>query len=442
MQPTKIIHTPRRYVVEEWGGTETVVMQLGRQQKAAGLQPLIFTSLALSTTKSEVIKGTPVRRFPYRYPFFGLSPEQVHALDKKGGNMISLSLFAALLREPDVRLFHAHAINRLGGMVRTAARLRRLPYVVSLHGGYFDVPAEEAADLQRPVAGHFEWGKPFGALFGSRRVLADADYVICVGQSEAEKAAQALGHQRVAYLPNGVDTDRFATGDGARFRHDHQIPQDAYLVLNLSRLDGQKNQLLLLEAFFLLKKFSPTAMLALIGPETQPNYAARLRQFIQQHGLQDSVRLLPGRPPGSPEVVNAFHACDVFVLPSIHEPFGIVVLEAWSSGKPVIASSVGGLKHLIEPGKTGLFINPADKAAAGVLSEQMRVLEAAPYLRKQLGMAGQEMARTHFSWGRIWQALKDIYEEAEVYAASRYRAKKSPPEPWGNPAESCGKAGV
>ena len=126
MQPAKIIHTPRRYVVEEWGGTETVVMQLARQQKAAGLQPLIFTSLALSVTKSEVVEGTPVRRFSYRYPFFGLSPEQVHALDKKGGNMVSLSLFAALLREPGVRLFHAHAINRLGGMVRTAARLRKL----------------------------------------------------------------------------------------------------------------------------------------------------------------------------------------------------------------------------------------------------------------------------------------------------------------------------
>jgi glycosyltransferase involved in cell wall biosynthesis len=442
MQPAKIIHTPRRYVVEEWGGTETVVMQLARQQKAGGLQPLIFTSLALSVTKSEVVEGTPVRRFSYRYPFFGLSPEQVHALDKKGGNMVSLSLFAALLREPGVRLFHAHAINRLGGMVRTAARLRKLPYVVSLHGGYFDVPAEEAADLQKPVAGHFEWGKPFGALFGSRKVLSDADYVICVGRSEAEKAAQALRHHRVAYLPNGVDTGRFAAGDGASFRHAHQIPQDAFLVLNLSRLDGQKNQLLLLEAFSLFKKSSPTAVLALMGPETQASYAAKLRHFIQQHGLQNSVRLIPGLPPGSPEVVNAYHACDVFVLPSIHEPFGIVVLEAWSSGKPVVASCVGGLKHLIEPGKTGLFIDPGDQAAPLVLSEQLRLLERMPSLRRQLGTAGQEMARERYSWERIWGDLEDIYGKAEVHAASRYRAKKSQMEPWGNQAEPCSKASV
>ena len=102
----------------------------------------------------------------------------------------------------------------------------------------------------------------------------------------------------MAYLPNGVDTGRFAAGDGASFRHAHQIPQDAFLVLNLSRLDGQKNQLLLLEAFSLFKKSSPTAALALMGPETQASYAAKLRHFIQQHGLQNSVRLIPGLPPG------------------------------------------------------------------------------------------------------------------------------------------------
>jgi glycosyltransferase involved in cell wall biosynthesis len=246
----------------------------------------------------------------------------------------------------------------------------------------------------------------------------------------------------VAYLPNGVDTGRFAAGDGASFRHAHQIPQDAFLVLNLSRLDGQKNQLLLLEAFSLFKKSSPTAVLALMGPETQASYAAKLRHFIQQHGLQNSVRLIPGLPPGSPEVVNAYHACDVFVLPSIHEPFGIVVLEAWSSGKPVVASCVGGLKHLIEPGKTGLFIDPGDQAAPLVLSEQLRLLERMPSLRRQLGTAGQEMARERYSWERIWGDLEDIYGKAEVHAASRHRAKKTQLEPWGNQAEPCSKASV
>ena len=94
-------------------------------------------------------------------------------MDKKGGNLLSLSLFTHLLRVPDVRLFHAHALKRLGGEVRTVARLRRKPLVVSLHGGVFDVPAAELDSMLRPIANKTEWGKPFGALFGSRRVLDD-----------------------------------------------------------------------------------------------------------------------------------------------------------------------------------------------------------------------------------------------------------------------------
>ena len=93
----------------------------------------------------------PVDRYPHLYPFFGLSADDRAAMDKKGGNLLSLSLLRALIREPDVRLFHAHALKRLGGSVRTAARWRKKPYVVSLHGGIFDVPA---AELERSDQAH------------------------------------------------------------------------------------------------------------------------------------------------------------------------------------------------------------------------------------------------------------------------------------------------
>ena len=243
-----IVHVPRRFVAHEWGGTETVVLEIAKQQRAAGNHPLIITSMALADRRDDEIAGIPIRRYPHTYPFFGLSAADRAAMDKKGGNLLSLSLLRALLREPDVRLFHAHALKRLGGTVRTAARWRKKPYVVSLHGGIFDVPAAELSDLTKPIQGKFEWGKPFGALLGARKVLVDADHVICVGESEAQKAKAALPHDRVSYLPNGVDCARFTTGDGARFRQQHDIPAGAFLVLNISRIDAQKNQLSLIEA--------------------------------------------------------------------------------------------------------------------------------------------------------------------------------------------------
>ncbi|MBB5350880.1 glycosyltransferase involved in cell wall biosynthesis [Haloferula luteola] len=412
-----IIHVPRRFVANEWGGTETVILEISKQQKAAGAHPRIITSMALAETHHDVIGGIEVERHAHLYPFFGLTTEQRAAMDKKGGNLLSLPLLSALLRAPDVRLFHAHALKRLGGTVRTVARLRRKPYVVSLHGGIFDVPAAELADLTQPIQGKFEWGKPLGALLGARRVLDDADHVICVGESEAIKARQQLGHDRVSYLPNGVDSQRFAHGDGSAFRARFQVPADAFLIVNVGRIDSQKNHLCLLQAFARFHATTPHARLVLIGPITQPTYAEKLRAFIAAENLTESVQIIPGLGNDSGSLVDAYHAADAFVLASRHEPFGIVVLEAWCAARPVIASRVGGLQSLIRDGETGLFFDPEAADAADQLADRLNRLHASPSLRQQLGEAGRQEAFAHYDWARISERLEGIYQLAETHAA-------------------------
>lgn len=423
MTPDRVIHVPRRFVAHEWGGTETVVLEIARQQQRAGLRPGIYTSLALSTQRDELIGAIPVRRFPYTYPFLGLSAEDRAALDKKGGNLLSCSLFAALLTAPGVRLYHAHALKRLGGEVRTAARWRRKPFVVSLHGGVFDVPDAERSQMLKPIENKPEWGRLFGAFFGSRRVLDDADAVICVGRSEMEKARQELSHDRIAYLPNGVDCGKFARGDGAGFRQRHGIPPSAFLVLNISRIDPQKNQRLLIEAFARLKAARPEAHLVMIGPETQPSYAAELRARLEALGVGGETRLIPGLRNDDPELVNAYHACDLFVLPSRHEPFGIVVLEAWSSRRPVLASAVGGLKGLIRHGETGWLFDPDTDDAAAVLGERLTALALDSGLRESLASAGHDEARRNYDWAEIHRQLELLYQAAEAHAARVYGRK-------------------
>lgn len=421
--PNRIIHVPRRFVAEEWGGTETVILEISRQQQLAGGRPEIMTSMALAKRRKEQIGGVPVRRFGYVYPFLGLSRADRAAMDKKGGNLLSFSLLASLLVQPGVRLFHSHALKRLGGEVRTAARLRRKPFVVSLHGGVFDVPSAERDEMLKPIANKPEWGKAFGALLGSRRILEDADQVICVGKSEMEKARGQLNHDRIAYLPNGVDCARFAAGDGAAFRGRHNLPADAFLILNVSRIDAQKNQRLLIEAFARLRLTHPEAFLLMIGPETQPGYAAGLREFIVANGLGGRVRMMPGLRNDSPDLVGAYHACDVFVLPSRHEPFGIVVLEAWSAGRPVVASYVGGLKALVRHGQNGLFISRDGEGTAQDLAGQLGLLAGSPAMRQELGAAGREEARACYDWSRIAAQLEQLYQAAEQHAARRHGRK-------------------
>jgi glycosyltransferase involved in cell wall biosynthesis len=352
-----------------------------------------------------------VRRYGYCYPFLGLDAVQRGQLDKKGGNLISPGLFGALACAGEVRLYHAHTLKRMGGEVFTAARMRRKPFVVTLHGGVFDVPPAEKEHMVETQAGHFEWGKIFGLVFRSRRILEEADAVICVGFGEYGKARAALSHERVHHLGNGVDAERFAKGNGAEFRRAHGIPAEATVLACYSRFDPQKDQLCLVEAFDRLAGGNPLLHLVLAGPCTATQYLEKLDRRITESPFAARIRRLGAIDSSGPALPDAYHGCDIFVLPSRHEPFGIVVLEAWCAGKPVVAASVGGLINLIRDGENGFLFPSAD---AGAMAARIGELTASSELRAQMGRAGCALAREKYTWARIADETERIYQAAEA----------------------------
>ncbi len=410
---SRILHIPRRFAIDEWGGTESVIFNLCKQQQAHGYQAEIHTSRALASTAREIWRDIPIRRYRYCYPFFGLSQADVHALDKKGGNLLSLDLFWHLLAARDVRVYHAHVLKRMGGAVLTAARLRNKPFVATLHGNIFDVPPDEAASIVEPQQGHFEWGKPFGALFRSRHLLDQADAVLCVGFSEYEKAKAVLNHDRVYHLPNGVTPESFTNGDRAAGRRSLGWPDDAIAFGCLSRIDPQKNQLLLVEAFAALVAGNPGVPLRLLlgGPVTAPAYHQEIIARIGHHHLEAHITLHPAVIAESPLHRDLLTALDVFVLPSRHEPFGIVILEAWAAGLPVIAAHVGGLQKLVSHGQDGMHIPPGDVAA---LTTSMETLAREPKLRRELASAGHAKMTSQYTWEAVHSRLEEIYQLTEI----------------------------
>ncbi|MCU0748584.1 MAG: glycosyltransferase family 4 protein [Akkermansiaceae bacterium] len=409
---SRILHVPRRFATHEWGGTESVIYNLCREQQQQGHQPEIHTSRALAPEAREIWRDIPIRRYRYCYPFFGLTPQDILALDKKGGNLLSLDLFHHLLTAKDVRIYHAHVLKRMGGAVMTAARLRRKPFVATLHGNVFDVPPAEAASVVEAQQGHFEWGKPFGALFRSRHLLDEADAVLCVGFSEYEKAKASLGHDRVYHLPNGVTPHSFANGNRATGRAHLGWPEDAIGFGCLSRIDPQKNQLLLVEAFASLVAKEPASDFRLLlgGPVTTPDYLEEIVQLIARHNLQQKVTLHPAVVAESALHRDLLTSLDCFVLPSRHEPFGIVVLEAWASGTPVIASHVGGLMKLISHEEDGLHFPSGD---AESLTHAMTRIAKEPELRHALASRGKEKMTSQYTWKAVNARLEEIYQLAE-----------------------------
>jgi glycosyltransferase involved in cell wall biosynthesis len=410
---SRILHIPRRFAIDDWGGTESVIFNLCKQQQALGHQPEIHTSRALAPTPREIWRDIPIRRYRYCYPFLGLSQADIHALDKKGGNLLSLDLFFHLLAARDVRIYHAHVLKRMGGAVLTAARIRNKPFVATLHGNVFDVPPAEAASIAAAQHGHLEWGKPFGAIFRSRHLLDEADAVLCVGFSEYEKAKAALAHDRVYHLPNGVTPESFANGDRAAGRHILGWPEDAIAFGCLSRIDPQKNQLLLVEAFAALVATHPHRPFRLLlgGPVTMPAYHQEILDVIRKHQLEALVTLHPPVTAESTLHRDLLSALDAFVLPSRHEPFGIVILEAWAAGLPVIASHIGGLQKLVTHNQDGLHFPSGD---TGALTAALVRLADDPGLRHALAASGYAKMTAHYTWKAVNDRLGEIYQLTET----------------------------
>lgn len=415
-----IVAVPRRFVESDWGGTETYVLETGKRIIGAGHEFEILCPSIFSDVLNATVGGIAVRRTPYFYPMLGLSESARQRLDKVGGNVFSFSLMRALSQIPSLDLIHLHTGNRVGGIARTVARRRRVPYVISLHGGHYTIPEQELENLTAPARGTLDWGKALGWWVGSRHVLRDASAILCVGRREQQEVQRRFPNKRVEYFPNGVDIDHFVRGDGNRFRDRYGIPQTARLLVTVARISPQKNQLFLAKVLPQLRRSNPAIHVALVGSVNNAGYHDRIVQCAKDNGVEDALTVVPGLGSDDPLLVDAYHAADVFVLPSMHEPFGMVVLEAWAAGCPVIASRVGGIPDFVDDGVNGLLFESEDTD-----SFMQAFHSLTPERARTLSRAAREKV-PQFGWNLVTERLIDLYKEV-VHEHAAHRSGKPGP---------------
>ena len=404
----KIAHVMRRFSPDKWGGTEGVVFNLSRELERRGIASSIYCTDMLSRPGNDRMDTVHIRRFRYVFPWVGLSKEDKRKLELKGGSPFAPGLLVALLRERGLSVIHTHVQHRLGGMARTVARLKGIPLVVSLHGGYFTVPDSQIEKMRTPFRGKLEWGRVFGALLGSRRVLNDADAIVCVGRNEYDEVKRRYPLKNVFHVPNGVDVRRFSQAEGTLFREAYGFGPSEKIVLCVSRIDYQKNQLGLIRAFAAFAGSHPDHRLVLIGPVTVEDYRAELFQTVERLGIARKTKIMEGLRPDDPLLPSAYHAAEMLVLPSEHEPFGIVVLEAWAAGLPVIASRVGGVPGFATDGRNALLVEPGriDELAA-----RMAEMADDAALRATLSEAAFQEVSSRYDWENVADQLCGIYRK-------------------------------
>jgi len=404
----RVVHILRKYNPAEWGGTETALQRLFDGFRPNGIIPIVYCPRFAGQVGPDPLAeaGCTIKRFNACVPVLGISHEQRRQMLAVGGNLMSFDLVRSLWKEMAVALIHSHTLGRLGGIALTVAKKKWIPFVVSIHGGVLDLPTALKTEFQRSRG--WEWGKMFGAVFRSRKLLAEADAILTCNAKEASLLKTRYPAKRILVQPHGVPLRHYQTDCRDAARAAFPAIQDRQIVLCVGRIDSVKNQSWLIERAAALFLKHPRTILVLAGACTDAAYGRAVQQQITSLGLDSQVVLTGGLPPGDARLIGLFQEAKVVVLPSISETFGLVILEAWAAGTPVISSRTSGATALIQHRQNGwIFDLESPRKFHDALDEAL----LQPELADQLAAAGQNLVATQYDTHLLAGRMKDLYQE-------------------------------
>jgi glycosyltransferase involved in cell wall biosynthesis len=254
---------------------------------------------------------------------------------------------------------------------------------------------------------HVAWSNGYSAP--AKWGVHAADAVFSISQFVTETVvATGTPRERVHTILNGIDIAPWdPTLDGRPIRHEFGIPIDAPLLLSVSRLFRQKGQRELLRALAHVRRELPHVWLLIVGADALEvhggSFTLELRNLAHELGVADRV-VFAGERSDIPRIMAA---CDVFTLPSLEEPFGLVFLEAMAMQKPVVALGDGGTPEVVEHGRSGL-LSPAQDIDA--LAGNILTLIKDPALRVRFGAQGRARVLEHFTAERMARNAGAAYE--------------------------------
>jgi len=216
----------------------------------------------------------------------------------------------------------------------------------------------------------------------------------------------SIPRDRIHVVPRGIEMDRFtlAQPDRAAARERLRLPKDKLVLGVVGRLDPKKCQDTVVRALKIVHDAGHEAHLLLMGNQTfseGDEYVMRVQALIRELAMGEFVHLRPHQD----DVEWAYAALDIFVLASKSEAYGMVTIEAMSSGLPVIGTADGGTLSLITPGETGLLVPPQDERK---LADAILALVRDKDLAARLGRRARREALERFPHTRQVEAWKRL----------------------------------
>ena len=248
------------------------------------------------------------------------------------------------------------------------ARRAGVPHVLTMAGGDIYDPSKWYTPDKNPLLGRVV-----------RWVLNASDAHVAVSTDLARRAKALYGFDEpIEVISLGIDRPAFAPASRAELG----LAPDKVYAVAMGRLVRRKNLERLLEAMAGLERPDLELLVIGDGPER-----ARLESLAGERGLGARVRWLGFVPEARKYQILA--ASDIFALPSLHEAFGLVYLEAMHCGLPVIAARPGGQEDYLEDGRTGFLVTTDDVAA---MRTALSRLADDPMLRRTMGAYNRERA--------------------------------------------------
>lgn len=372
----------------DYGGGARHAFHLCHKLAERGVETFVITGHRAQSTMSDRIEGLPVLRLPLpRHEGVGVLPFYAQLLR------------LLISRRHSYDLIHAHAVHHHAYIGFLAARLLGKPAIAKIALLGHDDPASIA---RRRLSS------------AQLRMLRQASMLIATSV-EMVQAVTAFGWpvHRLAYIPNGVDTDRFRPLSDTRadLRARVKLPADAFVVTFVGLMVRRKGVHTLAYAWPKVKQTCSDALLVLVGPCSKNEhwgvnggYIAEVKEILTESGVNSSVRFV-----GQVSDPKAYlQASDLFVFPSRSEGMPNALLEAMACGLPFVATRLGCIEEMTPPEQQPYLV-PLDDADA--LAEAIITLAQGADIRRKLGAAVRQIVESRYSLDAVTDRYLELYTE-------------------------------
>jgi glycosyltransferase involved in cell wall biosynthesis len=245
--------------------------------------------------------------------------------------------------------------------------------------------------------------------FFEERMLERSDRLIAVSDFTRRELLQyyKVKESKIRVIHNGVDVNKFQpAADKRKAKEALGFNPDDKAILSVGRLYARKGLFTLIESMVPVTRKFRNAKFIIAGKGLS-NEMKKLVDYATKLGVEDNI-IFTGYFPDK-KLPRLYQAADIFAFSTFYENLPFAVLEALSTGLPVVTTNVGGIPEMIEDGKNGFLVEPANSRA---LADRILYYLEHPAEASEMGLLARRNIEDHFDWRLIVQKVLKVYDEA------------------------------